>query len=296
MIPKKIPFLVVLLLNLFIVPLTSGQSLTEKIASKACEYLESVDDFQVLQDSIQPSIVAAMSEIMVNGTAQERELISTSGGIKEILRESLEILPSYCNNVRSLILEDKKNTFYRRSENPQANSHFDKGNELMEKGNFKKAIKQFESAVEYDSNFVFAIDHLAISHRRLEEFTTAITYYKQSLDIYPEGDLALMNLAVLYSFLEDYDKSIENYALLKDLYPDNPEGYFGLARVYLLTEDFENSLDNLFISYIMYSASNSPYLKDAEQLLSKIYGRLQELNKTDILDKIAKAHDITISM
>ena len=144
------------------------------------------------------------------------------------------MLPSYCYNVRRLIIEDKKNRFYKRSDNQQANFHFDKGNDFMESGDYKNAIKEFESAVKFDNNLVYAIDNLAISYRHLENYKTAIKYYNQSLDIFPEGDVALLNIAVSYSFLEDDENSIKSYSKLKFLYPDDPEGYFGLAKMYFI--------------------------------------------------------------
>lgn len=288
-------YFTILFFNISLVTITQGQTLTEKIALNACEYLESIDNFQVLQDSIQPSITAAMAKVMMECTPEERKLLGTVDGIRGTLKESFEILTSYCYNVRRLIIEDKKSRFYKMSANQQANVHFDKGNDFMESGDYKNAIKEFKSAVKSDNNFIYAIDHLAISYRRLENYKTAIKYYKQSLDIFPEGDVALLNIAVSYSFLEDNENSIKNYSQLKFLYPDNPEGYFGLAKMQFINGDYENALDNLFIAHRMYVESNSNYTKDSEQLMSLMFSKLRELNKMDLIDKKAKEHNITIN-
>ena len=291
----KMKYFTILIFNFAMATITQGQTLTEKIAQNACEYLDSIDNFQVLQDSIQPSITAAMAEVMMEGTPEERKLIGTVEGIRGTLKESFEILPSYCYNVRRLVIEDKKSRFYKRSDNQQANVHFDKGNDFMENGDYKNAIKEFKSAVKSDNNFVYAIDHLAISYRHLENYKTAIKYYKQSLDIFPEGDVALLNIAVSYSFLEDDENSIKNYSQLKFLYPDNPEGYFGLAKMYFIKGDYENALDNIFIAHRIYVNTNSNYVKDSKQLMSLMFSKLKELNKMDLIDKKAKEHNITIN-
>jgi tetratricopeptide (TPR) repeat protein len=291
----KMKYFTILIFNIALVSITQGQTLTEKIVINACEYLDSIDNFQVLQDSIQPSLTAAMVKVMKEGTLEERKHIGTVEGVRGTLKESFEILPSYCYNVRRLIIEDKKSRFYKRSDNQQANVHFDKGNDFMESGDYKNAIKEFKSAVKSDNNFIYAIDHLAISYRRLENYKTAIKYYKQSLNIFPEGDVALLNIAVSYSYLEDNENSIKNYSQLKFLYPDNPEGYFGLAKMLFINGDYENALDNLFIAHRMYIESNSDYSKDSEQLMSLMFSKLKELNKIDLFDKKAKEHNITIN-
>ena len=287
-------YFILLIVYIPMVTIVRGQTLSEKIAINACEYLDSIDNFQVLQDSIQPSFGAAMANVMIESTPEERTLLGTVEGVLETFKKLFEILPNYCYNVRRLMIEDKKLRYYKMSDNKQANLHFEKGNDLYEKGDFKYAIKEYESAIKADDNFVYAIDNLAISYRQLEKFKTAIKYYKKSLDIFPEGNVALLNIAVSYSLLEDYENSEKNYGNLIILYPNNPEGYFGLAKMLLIKGDYENALDNLFIAHRIYSESDSDYIKDSERLLSLIISKLREVGKMDLLDKKAKEHNIEI--
>ena len=287
-------YFITLILNIVFASIMQGQTVAEKIAINACDYLNSIDNIQVLQDSIQPSITAAMAKVMMEGTLEERKHMGTVEGIRGTLKAAFDLLPDYCYNVRRLVIEDKKNTFYKSSGNLQANEHFNNGNRFMESDDYKNAIKEFRRALNYDNSFVFAIDHLAISYRRLENYKKAIKYYKKSLDIFPEGDVALLNIAVSYSFLQDDDNSIKYYKQLKFLYADNPEGYFGLAKLLFIKEDYENALDNLFIAHRIYTESNSDYVKDSDQLLSYMISKLKELNKMNLVNKKAKEHNITI--
>ncbi len=291
----KMKYFTILIFNIALVTISQGQTLTEKIALNACEYLKSIDNYQVLQDSIQPSITAAMAKVMMEGSSEEKKLLGSVNGIRGTLKESFELLPSNCYNVRRLIIADKKSRFFKRSDNPQANLHYEKGNHFKESGDYKHAIKEFKLAVKSDNNFVYAIDHLAISYSRLENYKTAIKYYKRSLDIFPEGYVALLNIAVSYSFLEDNDNSIKNYSQLKFLYPNDPEGYFGLAKMLFINGDYDNALDNLFIAHRMYVESYSDYTKDSEKLMSLMFSKLKELNKMDLIDLKAKEHNIMIN-
>ncbi len=288
-------YLTILLLNLILALTAQGQTLTEKIALKACEYLDSISNYQQLQDSIKPSISAAMIQMMLEGTLEEIQLLGTRDGIRETTSVVYEILPSYCYNVRRLLLEDKKSRFYKNSDNPKANKHFENGNGFMKSGDFKSAIKEYESALKNDKTFVLAIDHLAVSYRRLEDYKTAVKHYKKSLEIFPEGEVALLNIAVVYYLLKDDENSILNYENLKFLYPINPEGYFGLAKILFIKGDYENAFDNLFIAHLIYQETNSVYVKDSELLMNLMISQMKELNKMDMVERKAKEYNITIN-
>lgn len=271
-----------------------GQTLSKKIALIACERLDSIDNFKSLQDSIQPSITAAMATVMMKGTLEERKQMGTVEGIRETLKEAFEILPKCCYNVRRLIIEDRRKVFYKESDNFKANIHFNKGNEYMQKEDYKSARKEFKSAIKLDEKFVYAFDHLAISYRRRNNYKSAITYYKKSLDIFPEGDVALLNIAVCYSFLSDKENTMKHYNQMKYLYPNDPEGYYGAAKFLFTNADYENALENLFVSHRMYSESKSEFANDTQKLIELFYSKLKELNRLDMFDKKAEEYGIKI--
>ena len=287
-------YISILILNILFVSILHGQTFSEKIAINACDYLDSLDNYSILQDSIQPSIIAAMSKVMMEGTQEERKQIGTVEGMRGTIKEAYDKLPYLCYNVRRLIVENKKSIYYKSSDLQSATKHFEKGNDYLENGDYKNAIKQFKSAIKVDNKFVYAIDHLAISYRRMDNYKTAIKYYKKSLEVFPEGDVALLNIAVLYAFLQDDNNSIKSYEQLKFFYPDNPEGYFGLAKMLFVTEDYENALDNLFIAHRIYTETESDYVTDSEQFMGIMIAKLTELNKKDLIDKKAKEYNITI--
>lgn len=287
-------YLLIFIFNLFTASFLQGQSLAEKIALKACGHLDSIENFQILHDSIRPSLTAAMAIAHTEGTIEEKEILGNVEGIRGTFKTAYDLLPSYCYNVRRLILEDKTAKFYKTTDNHQANAHFEKGNAYMESGDYDNAIKEFKSAIKIDSQFIYALDHLAISYRRQEKFKTAIKYYEKSLKIFPEGYVALLNIAVAFSFLEDNTNSIKNYEQLKYLYPDDPEGYFGLAKMLLLAGDYDNALDNLFVAHRIYVESNSGYMEDSEQLMHIVYRQLKEENKLDLMKQKAAEHNVII--
>jgi tetratricopeptide (TPR) repeat protein len=223
-------------------------------------------------------------------------VLGTVSGITGTFKEVNEILPSICYNVRRLMIEEKKKQFYTLSVHSYANEHYEKGNIFMDKGDYSNSIKEFQEAVKLDKNFVYAIDHLAVSYRRQENYKKAIKYYQRSLDIFPEGDLALLNIAAAYLLLKDYDYSLKYYSKLIFFYPESPEGYYGAAKVYFIKSDFENALDNVFTAHRIYIETNSDYTEDSKQLIGIMYSKLKELNRIDIFNTQAEKNNVTINV
>lgn len=287
-------FPIVLLLHLTMIISLQAQSLAEKIAKNASERLSKIENYAMLQDSIQPVITAAMVNAMTTATPEEKELLGTVDGIKSTMEEACQLLPAYCSNIRRFIIEDKVMRFYKMSENEQANLHYKRGTAFMENDELPQAISEFKSALEYDPQFVYALDHLALCYRRQKDYESAIACNKKSLAIFPEGDVALLNMAATYSYMMDIAHAARYYDQLKFFYPDNPEGYFGLARMLFMAEEYDKALDNMFVAHGMYKEVNSHYLKDSEQLMQIMFSKLKELNKTDLMEQKAREHNLTL--
>lgn len=285
----------IMIFGLIMTTVLYSQSLSEKVAVNACKCLELIDTYKQLEDSLKNCTTKAMALVMREGTPDEKEAFNSFVVITETFKKVNEILPTYCYNVRRLMIVEKKKIFYKRSLNSNANEHFDKGNQYMENSDYKNAIKEFNKAVKFDNNFIYAIDNLAVSYRKQENYKKSIKNYKKSLDIFPEGDVALLNIAVVYSFLKDNDNSLKYYKELIYLYQDDPEGYFGMAKILFLKSDYEKSLENLFIAHRIYSNTNSKYLKDSEQLINMMHSKMKEINKLDLFKARAEKYNIIIN-
>ena len=128
--------IIILILGLLSFSNLQGQTLAEKIAINACEKLDSIDNFSVLEDSIQSSIASALAKVLAEGTREERAQMGSIEKMRGLLKEAVEALPSYCYNVRRLLIENKKTKFYGLSDNSKANMHFAQGNEYLNSSNF----------------------------------------------------------------------------------------------------------------------------------------------------------------
>ena len=270
-----------------------GQTFEQAAAEKSCKCIKKLTE--LTDDSYRNCISTAMTESLTVGNSKENvEKIGTVDGIKSTLLKIDAIVKNICTVDRTAELEKKKDLFYAYSKNTKATNSYKIGKDFMEKQNYKSAIENFENAVQYNKDFVLALDDMAASHRRLENFDEAIAYYKKSLAIYPEGDFALMNMGVIYNLKKDYNTSNEFYKKLVRFYPENAEGYYGLSRNFAFLGENENALINIIKAHKIYQKENSDYVKDSQQMLEIIFQIMKEEGKEEDFRRIADENDVAI--
>ena len=179
------------------------------------------------------------------------------------------------------------------SDKEKALEYYNEGVDHYRNGAYENAVVAYKKAVKKDRKFAFAWDNLGLSYRRLGNYKQAIKAYKKSLRLDPKGRVPLMNLPIAYLLLKDYEAAIEGYQKFQEIYPEDPEGYYGVSRVYLQTEDYEKALDNVMRSYVIYKKLNSPYHKDAQQIIITLYTKMKEKDMMDTFREVAKKHNIT---
>lgn len=270
-----------------------AQTVEEKIAAKACECLEKSS--KITEDVYRDCLTNPMGElILTDKDPKVRESINTVDGIKTMILKIQGVVSKKCPNLVPSLTENKEDVFYSESKNKKAQNFYVIAKDFMQKNNYKLAIESFLLALNEDSNFVLALDDIAVSYRQLNDYDNAIKYYKKSLEVYPEGNFALMNIGVVYTFKSDYKTAISYYEKLIQYHPNNAEGYFGAGKNYFLMKDDEKALDNIFMAHIIYTNENSDYQKDSEQMLGAIYQKMKSENKEDLFKKIAEKNNVKI--
>jgi tetratricopeptide (TPR) repeat protein len=291
---------------LLAIPVLHAQSTADKVAARTCDCLGQVPA-DSLQQRLRRCAPLAMSQVLRDGTAADKQMISTVEGIQGTYQRLYQLLPTMCPAVEKLtaggpltapepVGQEKKDKYYHLSASREANQYYEAGNELLKKKSYKAALKQFEKAVAADPQFVYALDHVAICHRQLGQYDQAAAAYDRSLAIYPEGDVALLNQAVVYSLKQDWPNARKYYGLLQQYHPTNPEGYFGLGKLALLSEDHEAAMTNLFKVHRLYVDASSPYVADSQKLLVMLYGQMSKAGKTDLFLSRAKQYNINFDI
>lgn len=296
----------------------TSQDKIKAIADKACKCTEEISD-ELPKDSIISKINACITTFIIedqtSGNIDEmlgkvEGAIKASGGkdttmvvednktytiiIDKDFDEIQAYLRENCLYVKTLIVSENIKLDNSMSKNEKALAFYREGEDYYRQGKYDLALVSFNKAVKADAKFAFAWDNLGICYRKMENFKEAIKCYEKSLKLDPKGKMPLINMAVAYEFLKDYKSSGETYLKYIQLHPDDPEGFFGAGRIFYIAGDYEKGVDNMFKAYIMYSETQSPYLKDAQQNLAFYYDDLKEKGKFEIFEKAAINNGIVL--
>ena len=283
------------LILLTLTTLINAQDIPKKVAIEICNCVDTIVNMDSLEARVNRCAPDAFDAVLETLSDEAQEVYSADDAVDETMNKAMESLLSVCPKIRNFILSERKNEFYRLSSSEEANRYYEDGSKLFDQEDYKSALKDFSKAFKKDPSFIYAIDNIALTYRKLGNNKKAIKFYNKSLEIYPEGSFALQNIALAYSVSNDLKSAIVCYQKLTFFYPDNPEGYFGIAKIYTMAGEYEEALDYVFAAHKIYSINKSDYLKDSENLISIIYNKLKESNKLDLFDQKAKEYGININ-
>ncbi|WP_415326671.1 tetratricopeptide repeat protein [Chryseobacterium sp. MMS23-Vi53] len=292
------------------------EKLVQELSDNACKCADSIPLLNRTKDAILKDVhrcideqAGALQMGILLGSAEELEKTApVVNGKKQISlnfntdKDSEQYIESYnelerylmrnCNAVKkaAITTETRDEGF---SKDKEAMDFYHKGQNAVDKENFKEAIINFEKAVKKDPKFIYAWDALGINYRKAGEFDKAIFAYKKSLELDPKGKMALQNLPIVYIYKKEFQKAIDAYMDLDKMYPEDPEVYYGAGNVYFnALKDDEKGLDYVCKAYRIYTNQKSPYRTDAEALLSSIYKSMKEKGKTEKFKEILKNNNI----
>ncbi len=280
------------LVFLFISIIAFGQTYEEKIAKKSCECISKDYETDNLNDLLKKCIISSKIDVESNDTSEKDNRQFTVEGIRKTFSNVSKLVIENCPSLRTKVSEQKKQEFYKLSDNQKANKYFEKGNQLRDKKQFELAIEQYEKAIKKDTEFVMAYDHLGVAYRMKNDLNNAIKTYKKSLEIFPEGDFSLLNIAAIYSMKKNETEAKKFYQNLINFYPENPEGYYGNGKTNLILGNNEIALKNTLQSIILYNNQNSNKISDAENLLGFVQAKMKEDNELDKFNKITKEYNV----
>jgi tetratricopeptide (TPR) repeat protein len=270
----------------------TAQEIPQKVAIEICNCVDTIENMDSLEAKVDRCSQDALETVLESASDEVQEIYSSDDAVEETINKAMESLISVCPKVRNFIIKDRKEHFYKRSESAEANKYYDDANNLFEKGDLKGALKLYAKSLKKDPGYIYVLDNIGLTYRKLGDNRNAIKYYSKSLDIYPEGSFSLQNIAYVYSDNNDLKNALLNYQKLVFFYPEDPEGYFGIGKMYVAAGEYEAAMDYVFTAHKLYSISKSEYLKDTGQLITTIYNKLKEQNKLDLFNQKAKEYGI----
>lgn len=213
-----------------------------------------------------------------------------AGFYEDVSKNLFELCPA----VEQVILSDSEEKLNAYSSNDKAMDFYNQGQTALVKKDYKLAVKKFKKAVREDARFVYAWDNLGISYRNLDNYEDAIKSYKKSIAIDSLNRTSLMNIAVAYNYKSDFKNSETWYTKFKDIYPSDPEGHYGLSLSLLNQNKLESALYSIIEAFNLYKQQGSPYIADAEKVISYLYSLFENENMIDKFNEICEEKNINI--
>lgn len=163
---------------------------------------------------------------------------------KECFIKVLEIKPNdeyalkgldVCNstkevNPKDLLLESRSKEWLR------------KGNDLMESGSTKEAIKCYQNALKIEPNSVVILYNIGYALWSMGQYRMAISYCEKALVIDPNYTHAWNTLGNAYSDINEITKAIKSYQKAIELDRKYIYSWNGLGLIYKNQQRFEDSL------------------------------------------------------
>jgi len=174
--------------------------------------------------------------------------------------------------------------------NAEAMEAYNTGTALMRQTHFKEAESFLLKAIELDSKFVDAMDHLGLVYRNLGRYEDAEYWYKKSIDINPNNIVPYLNLAIAYRFQWRLEDARQTYLIAQRIDPDNPEPYFGIGMLYQLAEQYQTSIEIIRIAMQIYSERDSVLIFNAFYAQGNNYYYLEEFEEALRFYELAFIH------
>jgi tetratricopeptide (TPR) repeat protein len=161
-----------------------------------------------------------------------------------------------------------------------------KGNEAHNLKEYKRALSEFNKAIELDPKYAFAYNNRGVAYYDLKDYNMAIQDYDKAIEIDPRSSSAYCNRGLSYYGLKDYKRAISEFNKAIELDPDYSSAYTARGLVYYESNDYNMALQdyNKAIeldprSVTAYSNRGLSYaaLKDYNKAISD-YNKVNELD------------------
>jgi Flp pilus assembly protein TadD len=114
----------------------------------------------------------------------------------------------------------------------QALSLYQLGNQMLDAGEYEKAIPTFREVIRLKPDSAEAWNELGIAYDRLHQYDKSIAAFEEAIRLKPDYAIAWYDLGSSYEGLHQYDKELHAYEESIRLKPDFAEVWSNLGGVY----------------------------------------------------------------
>jgi len=216
---------------------------TWRITASAEGYLPASLDTYVRQLEINPKITLTLKKLQLTGGG----VISDETSL-ELLDQGNQLFTEQKYDEALLIYEQ----FLEK--NPAAYQvYLNIGNCYRERGEYDIAIEKYNIVLEKTSLDSAADKEIASKamagigecYLKKEDLEQAQSYFKKSIDTYPENEFLAYNVGEIFFSNQKIDEAIQYYSLASQIKPEWSDPYYKLGLVYLNKADYARAEENL---------------------------------------------------
>ncbi|MBN2346301.1 MAG: tetratricopeptide repeat protein [Candidatus Aminicenantes bacterium] len=138
--------------------------------------------------------------------------------------------------------------------NLKANKHFKTANRYYSEEKFKKAISEYEAALELNPNLKASYYYLGSSYimvyrpgddseQNKEYGTKAVKYLQKALGLNPDNENIIQALGDINDKLRNFEEAEKYYLRVQKFTPDDPVSYYNLAGFYNNNGKYDKAID-----------------------------------------------------
>jgi SpoVK/Ycf46/Vps4 family AAA+-type ATPase len=132
-----------------------------------------------------------------------------------------------------------------RKPNPtDARTYYQLGNDYYEKGDYDRAIQNYNMAILLNPVFSEAFFNRALGYYQLKNFEKSIADYTKSMELDPQNPIIYNNRGDAYYRKQDFQTAIKDYDRAIQLNPNYLKAFYNRGLSYASVEEYEKAVDD----------------------------------------------------
>ncbi|HLC68399.1 MAG TPA: AAA family ATPase [Candidatus Bilamarchaeaceae archaeon] len=141
--------------------------------------------------------------------------------------------------------ESESMLHYARKPSPtDAKTYYQSGNDQYEKGDYEKAIENYNMAILLNPVFSEAYFNRALSYYQLKNFEKSVADYTKSAELDPQNPIIYNNRGDAYYRKQDFQGAIKDYDKAISLNPDYLKAFYNRGLSYASLEEYEKAIED----------------------------------------------------
>jgi len=153
-----------------------------------------------------------------------------------------------------------------------AETYFNRGVDYSQKGEYKRAISDYNKAIEINAEFVVAYLNRGYTYSKMDEHKKAISDYTRAIEINPRYAIAYNNRGFVYRKMGEYDKAISDYTKAIEINPTYAAAYYNRGKAYYDNGEHEKAWEDIRKAKSLGYQVPQGFLKNLREALEKQKG------------------------